>query len=164
MNTFKFETIIAELPKFEKDELFIWVWNADKIPPHLGLSCGKNYHSLTYKGVDEFMVGTMIRKLKRSEIPTLFVRVESELNSDLSRLFQSFERAKPGVSTCLSPIKMAFGIEDTVKQLSGLLAQIQEQGKLGRVYGMFLNEDYSSLPVYGWEDIVSRIEVLNAEK
>jgi len=164
MNTFKFDTIIAEFPKFEKDELFIWVWNADKIPPHLGLSRGKNYYSLTYKGADEFVVGTMVRKIKRSEIPMLFIRIESDLNVDLSRLFQSFERAKPGVSTCLSPIKAAFEVGDNVKQLSGLLAQVQQQGKLGSVYGSFLNEDYSSLPVYGWEDIVSRIEELNAEK
>lgn len=164
MNTFKFDSILPELPKFEKEEVFIWVWNADKIPPHLGLSYGKNYFSLTYKGVDEFLTGTMVRKIKRSEIPTLFIRVNIELTPELLKLFHSFERAKPGISTCLSPIKTAFGITEPVKQLSGLLAEIEQRGKLGTVYSSFLPEDYTSLPVYGWQDIVSRIEVLNAEK
>jgi len=164
MSTFSFENIVTEFPKFEKEELFIWVWNADKIPPHLGLSYGKSYHSLTYKGVDGFPTGTMIRKVKRSEIPVLFIQVNVQVRQDLENLFQSFERAKPGLTTCLSPIKQALNVSDNEKQLSAVLEVLQHQNKLQMVFGAFLPKNYSSLPVYGWADIVSRIEVLNAEK
>ena|SRR6218665_320852 len=164
MSTFKFDSIIADFPKFEKEEVFIWVWNADKIPPHLGLSLGKNYHSLTYKGVDRFPTGTMIRKIKRSEIPTLFIRVDAVCDLDLNALFTSFERAKPGVTTCLSPIKEVLNISEDQKQLSSVLEVLQHNQQLREVFGTFLPSNYNHLPVYGWQDIVSRIEVLNAEK
>ena len=164
MSTFKFDSIIQEFPRFDKNELFIWVWNADKIPPHLGLSYGKNYHSLTYKGVDHFPTGTMIRKIKRSEIPMLFIQVKKVVSQDLEKLFLSFERAKPGLTTCLSPIKQALDLSDNEKQLSVVLEVLQSQHQLQTVFGAFLPENYTSLPVYSWQDIVSRIEVLNAEK
>lgn len=164
MSTFKFDTITNEFPKFNKDEVFIWVWNADKIPPHLGLSCGKQYFSLTFKGVDEYSTPAMIRKIKRSEIPGLFIQVETTIGQDTRKTFDLFERAKPGISTCLSPIKTVLGIDESVKQLAELLLIIKQDLRLKDVYGVFLPNDYQSLPVYNWNDIVSRIEVLNAER
>lgn len=165
MATFEFTEIQREWPTFEGSSLFIWVWNADKIPPHLGVSVGKRYFSLTYKGFEDFQSATMIRKIKRLQIPIAFVKTTLEAGEEESaKLFRSFERAKPGGATCLSPIKELCRSSEKVVQLAHLLKELHESGKLSAVYGLNLPEGYKRLPDYNLEDIAKRIKELDAAK
>ena len=165
MASFTFEHIIRQSPSFDNDEVYIWVWNADKIPPHLGLSLGKNYLSLTYRGVEDFQTATMLRKIKRLNVPMLFVKIS--VSADQQKLldtFSSYERAKPGGATCLSPIKDVLQASPEVIQLSLLLQFLEKHQQIESVFGVNLPDDYHSLPEYGWQDIVKRIETLDATK
>jgi hypothetical protein len=165
MAIFEFNEIRRESPVFEGNTLIIWIWNADKIPPHLGVSIGKRYFSLTYKGVEDFQTAAMLRKIKRLQIPMAFVgtKIDAEENH-VAKLFQSFERAKPGGATCLSPIKELFTSGKDVLQLANLLKELEDSNRISAFYGLNLQPDYSALPEYSWLDIVKRIEQLDAAK
>lgn len=164
MNTFRFENIHRETPKFDADQVVLWVWNADKIPPHLGISVGKTYHSLTYKGVDHTQVGAMLRKAKRSAIPMVFIQLLTSVSEETPEIFARLERAKPGGATCLTPIREALEVTEEPKQLSELLHMLNKEGLVGSVYGLHLGTSYNALPEYGWLDIVKRIQLLDASK
>ena len=165
MASFTFEHISRETPSFDNDEVYIWVWNADKIPPHLGLSSGKNYFSLTFRGVEDFQTTTMLRKIKRLNVPMIFAKINASIDQQqLFDTFSSYERAKPGGATCLSPIKDVLQATPDVIQLSLLLQFLEKQAQLESVFGLNLPDNYSSLPEYGWQDIVKRIETLDATK
>ncbi len=165
MASFEFNEIRRESPVFEGSALIIWIWNADKIPPHLGISVGKSYFSLTYKGVEAFQTAAMLRKIKRLQIPMAFVRTKIDIDEDqAAKLFQSFERAKPGGSTCLSPIKELCDSGAGVLQLANLLKELEDSGSISDFHGLNLPPDYSALPEYSWLDIVKRIEQLDAAK
>lgn len=165
MASFTFESIIRETPSFESNEVYIWIWNADKIPPHLGFSLGKNYCSLTYRGVEDFQAAAMLRKVKRLNIPVVLVKLDTEINQDrLLQTFAFYERAKPGGATCLSPIKDILQAPQEVIQLAFLLQSLDQQQQIERVFGLNLPDNYNRLPEYGWQDIVKRIETLDAAK
>ena len=165
MASFTFENIVRETPSFDSNEVYIWTWNADKIPPHLGFSSGKSYLSLTYRGVENFQVSAMLRKAKRLNVPVVFVKLKAEIEPDkLLKAFESYERAKPGGATCLSPIKEILHAPGEVIQLSLLLQFLEKQQQIESVFGLNLPDDYTGLPEYGWQDIVKRIETLDAAK
>lgn len=165
MLTFNFKQIERLFPSFDNTTVLLWVWNADKIPPHIGVSVGKSYYSLTYKGVEELQTSSMIRKVKRLQIPILFIALEKEATAEsVSAIFQQFDRAAPGGATCLSPVKSLFSTSDDIVQLAAFLSLMEQKELLKQVNGMFLKPEYSALPSYSWMDIVQRIEVLHAEK
>lgn len=165
MATFEFNDIRRESPVFEGNALIIWIWNADKIPPHLGISVGKRYFSLTYKGVEDFQTSAMLRKIKRLQIPIAFAKTIIDIEENqAAELFQSFERAKPGGSTCLSPIKELCTSGAGVLQLANLLKELEDSNSISAFHGLNLPPDYSALPEYSLLDIVKRIEQLDAAK
>jgi len=165
MLTYNFNHIERAFPAFDATTVLLWVWNADKIPPHIGVSIGKSYYSLTYKGVEELQTSSMLRKVKRLQIPILFIALEKDTTSEsVSAIFQQFDKAKPGGATCLSPVKSLFSTSDDIVQLASFLSLMEQKGLLKQVNGMFLNPKYNALPSYSWMDIVQRIEVLHAEK
>ncbi len=165
MLTYNFKNIERSFPTFDSTTVLLWVWNADKIPPHIGVSLGKSYYSLTYKGVEELQTSSMIRKVKRLQIPILFIALEKEVApEDVAAIFSKFDKATPGGATCLSPVKSLFSTSDDIVQLASFLGLMEQKGLLKQVNGMFLKPEYDALPSYSWMDIVQRIEVLHAEK
>ena len=95
----------------------------------------------------------------------IFAKINASIDQQqLFDTFSSYERAKPGGATCLSPIKDVLQATPDVIQLSLLLQFLKKQAQLESVFGLNLPDNYSSLPEYGWQDIVKRIETLDATK
>lgn len=163
MADYLFREILREKPDFSnRDHTFIWVWNADKIPPHLGFSFENNYYSLTFKERELKPVSGVLRKATRSKIPLLFVEIPGSWEeTEIRNAFQLFERAEAGKSTCLSPIREVLGLNETIQQLAHLLTELDRQGIPFRVFALHLDQSYVLLPDYTVDDIVSRIQGLN---
>ena len=70
MPAFDFSEIQHSWPPKMVRGTYLWIWNADKIPPHIGISRGQNYFSLTVRGSEvQKSVIAMVRKARRVEIP-----------------------------------------------------------------------------------------------
>lgn len=161
MSEFRFESIREGFPEQLTHKKLLWIWNADKIPPHIGISLGKEYFSLTYRKSERLQVVSMVKRARRSNVPLVLVEFSAELTSDdLVRVFSMYERAIDGI-TCLRPIREALGLETKVNQLADLLILLKSGAWIEQVYGLNLLEGYAGIPDYSMEDILNRIDFLD---
>lgn len=163
MSEFDFKLLHRELPEQLLQKAFIWIWNADKIPPHIGISIDKDYYSLTYRKSERLLTASMLKKAKRSAIPLVLVEIPKEVfQKDAGLVFSQYERAVGGV-TCLHPIRevMKLGLE--VNQLTDLLNDLDSKGLILQVNGLNLPENYKGIPAYSMDDILQRINTLNGK-
>jgi hypothetical protein len=163
MPEFNFSDIMFASPEKIGFGTWLWVWNADKIPPHIGISRGRNYFSLTYRNCEvQKDVAAMFRKAKRAAIPLVLIDVSNwEFLRDFTTIFEQYERAASGGPTCLTPVKEAFGLTEGVFQLADLLTEIEKQGRLKQVFALNLDRTYRGIPDYSVTEIMSRIELLH---
>lgn len=145
---------------------YLWIWNADKIPPHIGISRGQNYFSLTFREVEiQKSVIAMVRKARRAEIPLVLIDISDwPFQKDFTSVFQSYQRALPEGPTCLSPLIEVMEVETKIHQLHGLLTEIEKRGYLKQVFAVHLGEGYRGILNYSTEDIRSRIALLHETK
>ena len=141
--------------------LFIWVWHADKVPPHVGISLDSFYYSLKVSGKDRKLPHEKVAELIfRKSIPSLLIELKSGLDiPTLERSFEAYEYATPGSSTCLSPIKDVLSVSHA-DRLAELLENLQQRGQIVEVYGACLPDGFKSLKPYGAEDIEQRLSKL----
>lgn len=162
MSEFDFKLIHKEFPEQLLQKSFIWIWNADKIPPHIGISNGKDYFSLTYRKSEHLLTASMLKKAKRSLIPLVLVEIpENVFVGDLTSVFSKYDRAVDGI-TCLHPIREVMKLNE-VSQLANLLTYLESENLILKVNGVNLPESYRGIPDYSMEDILRRIESLNGE-
>lgn len=166
MPTFNFSEMQTGWPPKMVRGSYLWIWNADKIPPHIGISRGQNYFSLTFRSAEiQKSVIAMVRKARRAEIPLVLIDISDwPFKKDFTSVFQQFEKAMPEGPTCLSPLKEVLEINERVKQLAELLTEIEKRGHLKQVFAVHLGEGYRRLPDYSPEDIRSRIALLHETK
>ena len=160
MSKFEFKFIHRELPEYMLQKTFIWIWNADKIPPHIGISTGKDYYSLSYRKSEHLLTASMLKKAKRVAIPLVLVEIPKEMiRKDTTMIFSGYHRATDGI-TCLHPIREVMQL-DQVNQLADLLIHLESQNLITQVNGLNLPENYRGIPAYSMEDILERIFQLN---
>lgn len=163
MSEFDFKSIHRELPEQLLQKSVLWIWNADKIPPHIGISVEKEYFSLTYRKSERLLTASMLKKAKRSLVPLVLVEIPKELVSEeIAAVFSKYERAIGDV-TCLHPIREVMKLEQ-VSQLADLLSCLESGNLIKSVNGLNLPEDYKGIPDYSMEDILKRISQLNKDK
>lgn len=137
---------------------YIWIWHANKIPPHLGISVDGRYFSLKYNGKDvDLDVRKTLNILCKKQIPSLFVRLEKTiLPEKLNAVFQQFDKATSEGETCLRPILEVLDMEgkETIFELLNLL---RERRECDLVYGINLPTGYNGIPLYGKEEIRLRL-------
>ncbi|WP_343633547.1 hypothetical protein [Fluviicola sp.] len=162
MSEFTFKNIRREFPEHILQKSFIWIWNADKVPPHIGISTGKDYYSLTYRKSEQLLTASMLKKAKRSAIPLILVEIPQELiRLEIAAIFSKYERASGGI-TCMYPIRETMQLEH-VSQLADLLVYLESKALIQGVNGVNLPEGYTGIPDYSMEDILKRIETLNQQ-
>jgi hypothetical protein len=144
----------------------LWIWYADKIPPHIGCSGEGKYFSLKVSGMD---LGIPVEKVfdivQRKKI--VFLMIDLEMNFTAEKLHQHFRRyKKAGINgpTCLTPICDLVSSPSDIGQLSSLLKWLKDRGEIVRIQGVNLPANYSGLPVYGKQEIQERLEKLSAMK
>ncbi|MDF3026387.1 MAG: hypothetical protein K0S23_694 [Fluviicola sp.] len=163
MSKFDFQSISRELPEQVLQKTFIWIWNADKIPPHIGISSGKDYYSLTYRKSEHLLSASMLRKAKRAAIPLVLVEIpQTMICLEPETVFSKYDRAN-GELTCLKPISEVMQLAGWINQLADLLIYLESEGLMLSVSGLNLPEGYRGIAAYSMEDILGRIRSLNGE-
>jgi hypothetical protein len=167
MSDFKFDHIYPLKDRtILQNGFFLWIWYADKIPPHIGCSIDGAYFNLKVNGKEMSLKSEKILPLiETKKIPTLFIKVKTTIRlSDLLDVYSHYQKAETGKSTCLSPITELFACSSVIFQLSELLKHLASEDKLETVFGLNLADGYSSLPAYTTEDIENRLRKLENVK
>lgn len=160
MSSYSFEHI-AGSSEIDFSNNVIWVFHADKIPPHIGFSAEQLFYSLKVSGKDEHLSTQSVSELiQRKKIPTLFIQLRSNKSlEDVQTAYEQFERAVFGSITCLTPIRNVFS-QPEARQLSELLHRLEDQ--IEKVAGLYLPPGYKALPSYSIDDIHSYIQQLSS--
>lgn len=166
---FKNITILSsfteEKSTFEKG-VFLWIWHANKIPPHIGISVDGFYFSLKVNGKDESIPLSKIQTLiETKRIGTFVVEVNQMISKDdVKSSFLNHSVALSNQTTCLTPIQEILGFKDEKYILSELLINIQAKNALGKVFSINLERDFNGILAYGKEEIENRLKLLENVK
>ncbi len=167
MSDFNIEFVpIIDQDTLNSENFKLWIWYADKIPPHIGCSGEGKYFSLKVSGMD---LGIPVEKVfdlvQRKKIAFLLIELEINFTEDqLQQHFRRYNKAGINGPTCLTPICDLLSSPSEIAQLSSLLKWLKEQGKTMKIQGVNLPANYSGLPVYGEQEIQERLEKLSAMK
>jgi len=166
MSAYIFRHICFSWPGNLASGTWLWIWNPDKVPPHIGISSARHYFSLTYRKAEvQKNVAAMVRKAKRSGIPLVLVDLTNvPVKRDFTAVFRQYEHAGLDNATCLTPVRQVIGIGETVKQLSELLIELERRGNLKQVFAVHLTSAYQGIPDYTVSEIMQRIEQLHEAK
>lgn len=167
MSEFRFNSIVAlDFPSTLQDGFFLWIWYADKIPPHIGCSTQGRYYSLKVNGKDENIhIEKVFLLIQNKKIPAVFVKLKREIDSSLlSEVYTRFSKAEITKNTCLTPITDLLNCPPNILQLSELLKYLTKCGEIDTVFGLNLNEDYIGIPDYNQSDIENRLRKLENAK
>lgn len=143
---------------------FLWIFHADKIPPHIGISTENHFFSIKSRGRD-FGIATsyVFALIERKSVCSLFVEL-SDLNlKEVQEVFRKYT-AIPEGSSCLEPINKVIDPVNNFSSVGELLNSLTEKKELLNVYGIHLPEDYEGIPAYGKREIEERIKFLRNVK
>ena len=162
MSKYKISNILnAEKHRINDLKCLLWVWHADKIPPHLGLSIDGKYFSLKANGKD-FMaeIDSVKQIILRKKIKTLCFELKSTLNvQDVADSFHKYDTTIPFEITCLQPIQEVLNSYFS-KQLVDLLIDLDDKNQIQRVFGYNIPVGFDSISTYTTDDIHARLKQL----
>lgn len=139
---------------------FLWIWHANKIPPHIGASVNGAYYSLKVSGKDNALpVKRVQRIIQDKKIPFVAIKLVGDIK-DLEMVFEKYSVAKAGEISCLEPIKEFLSVNATCSKLEDLLMEIHKKGQVGNIAGLYLPQDFTYLPEYTKDDINIRLAKL----
>ncbi len=148
----------------DPDKVILWIWHANKIPPHIGISSEGKYFSLKSTGKDvNLPIDQVIQLIQRKSIKTLAVELNIDVNTvDLDTVFDHYSITKSNQVTCLTPIKNVLQMRSPSK-LEHLLSELSEMKVIRKFVGFNIDASFQGIPNYSVEDIHSRLETLEHE-
>ena len=159
MFDFEFEHIIRDSDDFNHGQgTYLWVFHADKIPPHIGISSHGKFYSLKSNGVDLGLdTGKVLRLINDKKLPSILIRLTPDVEEDeVQRVYQGYFKTQAGSVTCLVPVNQVLGINDADK-LSELLVRLNEDDNMSEVYGFHLPVELKGIRTYSAQDITNRL-------
>lgn len=167
MSSFDFENVIdLNSERALKIGFFLWIWHADKVPPHIGCSINGVYFSLKVNGKDDKKDSCKpLFVIQQKKIATVLVKVKTQINlENVQSIFNGYEKAGRNGQTCISPITEILGCSDSVFQLTTLLRFLETRQQIESVFGLNLTKDYRGIPAYTKIDIDNRLRTLEDVK
>ena len=162
MSDWLLEKYLSVHPKFNSNELTIWVLHADKTPPHIGISVEDAFFSLKINGKDEALeVQSLVHIIHKKQIPTLAITLKMPMPlNQVKSIFQNFGTKIGTNETCLSPIikLLTPELEDLI--VIELLTELDKNEQIKSIYGYHLPNGYTGIPNYSREIIQQRIHAV----
>jgi hypothetical protein len=167
MSSFDFKNVLdLHSERALNDGFFLWLWHADKIPPHIGCSINGEYFSLKVNGKDDKKESdNALLVIHQKKIATVFVKLKTQTNLEyVQTIFNGYEKAGRNGQTCLTPITEILGCSDFISQLATLLKFLESEQQIESVFGLNLTKDYTGIPAYTKIDIDNRLRTLENVK
>ncbi|MFK7785460.1 MAG: hypothetical protein AB8B56_10105 [Crocinitomicaceae bacterium] len=167
MEVLKSRTVLNHISAFCKEDFaielpYLWIWNPEGIPPHMGLSVDGRYFSLKANGLDfNSNLLDLLELISRKKLPVLAVELKLPLKSkDCELEFAKFEKTVPHKITCLNPIKNVLSFPGATK-LSELLMKLDDEELLGTIISWNIGKETIELAEYSTEDIHNHLVSLS---
>ncbi|MEX1190784.1 MAG: hypothetical protein WEA99_02340 [Brumimicrobium sp.] len=146
--------------KIPKHGSFIYVFHADKIPPHIGFVIDTKFYSVKANGVDLALnISKILHLVQHKKIPTLIFELdEIKANEQLIyNIFKSYENKLSEGKTCLNPIDELIFKCVKHSKIGELINTLENQSKIKQIYGLNINSSFLGILNYSKNDIEKRI-------
>ncbi len=150
---FIFRDVKAASAEILPEGIFIMLINACDRPPHLALLTGSKIYALSAKGRQVmFPLEKQLRLIKSRKIKSLFIKLSNNIYISDNQLFKKaensvllYEKAAPGIATCLSPVKLfcasVFGVDVSgVNFIFDLLPLLQKDNLVSGYYHFWMED------------------------
>jgi hypothetical protein len=151
---------ITEIGGFPNHKALLYIFHANKIPPHIGWSERDKFYSLKATGTDIGLDTLKINHIVlKKQIPTLIVELndldidDKNTNEIFSKYGDSLEKGK----TCLNPIDEILFNEVKHEKIGDLLQYLFEIRMNLIFYGVNLPRTFRGISNYSKIDIEKRI-------
>ena len=163
----KYEFRFKDLPRLasisEVNDVLIWIFHIDKIPPHIGISSQGVFFSLKSNGKDNIAASYVNQISVNKDIKLLKVKLRFNINSSyIERIYEDYTCATSAECSCLSPIKKALNMPQKVMKLSGLLKVLKERDLIVGWHSLNLSDQQAGILYYDLFDINERLNKLHA--
>ncbi|MES2799712.1 MAG: hypothetical protein V4638_06825 [Bacteroidota bacterium] len=157
---------ISTFDAIEANFIYLWIWHADKIPPHIGCSVNGSYFSLKVNGLDlNFPVDKALGIIKYKSIPSLLI--QTTIISSETELSDVFLASKNDINlglSCLSPVRNAVGAPDSMQKIKDLIDYLHQNAEIKHIFGLNLKDSFVDIPEYSIVDIQQRLAYLSNVK
>ena len=163
----KYEFRFKDLPRLasisEVNDVLIWIFHIDKIPPHIGISSQGVFFSLKSNGKDNIAASYVNQISVNKDIKLLKVKLRFNINSSyIERIYEDYTCATSAECSCLSPIKKALNMPQKVMKLSGLLKVLKERDLIVGWHSLNVSDQQAGILYYDLFDINERLNNLHA--
>lgn len=147
----QFDSNIQEVNK----GLFLWIWKADEICPHLGISSEGNYFSLKISGKEERVNATnLLERAHKKAKKLLLLKLTDEISVEaITLVFQKYQSCQENACFCSAPILEVFGINKENGILFDLLNCLEERNAVNTVFAWNLSASFQGIPFYSATDV-----------
>lgn len=151
---------IDSLTEFPYQKRLLYIFHANKIPPHIGWSENNTFYSLKALGVD---IGLDTNKINhivlKKQIPTLIVEIVDLVkdNHDTREIFTSYGEGLDKGKTCLNPIDEVLFNRVKHDKVGDLLQTLLDMRMKLVFYGVNLPQSFQGILEYSKVDIEKRI-------
>lgn len=159
MFDFEFENIVQDQHDLTLNKgLYLWVFHADKIPPHIGISISGGFYSLKSSGVDvDLNVGKVFQLIVDKKLPSFLIELSHDVSrEDVEQVYMNYSKAEAGVVTCLTPVQEVLRVKP-VSKLSELLTELNGSEMISKVFGYNLPNGLRGIRAYTSQDITNRL-------
>jgi hypothetical protein len=139
-----------------KNNIFLFVIDVFKKPPHIGISYFGKYFSLKHNSKDETSVDVIIKLIQNKRIPSLFFQLKEDIfeESKFKEIISNFTSIKVDQCTCLTPINKLVLNNDENFILPELLNYLEIENKIVSVLSLNINKQ-SIIIDYTFEELSS---------
>jgi hypothetical protein len=151
---------IGGIAEFPKDKGLLYIFHANKIPPHIGWSLNNKFYSLKAKGVDLGLDTLKINHIiLKKQIPTLIIAIDDIAVDEnlINKVFSSYGEGLQIGKTCLNPIDEVFFNEVKHEKIGDLLQTLIENKMNLTFYGLNLPDSFQGIFNYSKNEIEKRI-------
>lgn len=147
--------------------VYLWVFHANKIPPHIGISLNGLFYSLKVNSKDyRVEIDKILNIIQIKKIACLFVELKDVDTFNLESVFKQVSKINDVYPSCLTPISVILGKDyhQKMERLSELLVILEKNQQIKSFFKLNLNPSFKGIKFYTKETIQQRIAELKDVK
>lgn len=171
-SSYKISNLLPANDTLLKNDVFLVLLYAKRIPPHLLISINGKIFSLNLTGPSvDGELPTLLSLIRKKNIETIFIKLFlpplftiEQLKKEIRTCTLSYPKVGIGIATCLTPIKdFCHSVYDTetknVNLIFDLLPKLQERNAMKDCYQMNLtsNSNFLEIKTYEVNDVYEAI-------
>lgn len=147
----------------DTEDVLMWIFHVDKIPPHIGISSRGLFYSLKSNGKDKVACFKVNQIIENKHIKCIKVKLRFKHSEvPIDQVFGLFSSATSAACSCLTPIKRALAMTANINKLADLLEALDAQDKIEGWYAQNLGDTEARIRAYKISDINKRFDKLHA--